>query len=105
MKDYRNADAQGAMHFPGFSLDAVKFLVEQRGIYGLGIDTLSVDVGMSSDYPIHQYTSKHGVYHLENSTNLDQVPPKGATVVVGAANLEGGSGGPVRILALVPKKH
>lgn len=101
MKDYRNADAKGAMHFPGYSLDAAKFLVEQRGVYGLGIDTMSVDVGESSDYPVHQYTSKHNVYHLENSTNLDKVPPKGATVVVGAANLEGGSGGPVRILALI----
>ena len=103
MQDYRNADAKGTMHFPGYSLDAVKFLVEQRGVYGLGIDTLSVDYGASQDFPVHQFTAKHNVYHLENSTNLDQVPPKGATVVVGAADLEGGSGGPVRILALVPR--
>jgi len=105
MKDYRNADAKGTMHFPGYSLAAVQFLIEKRGVYGLGIDTLSVDVGMSSDYPVHAYTSKHNVYHLENATNLgpDQVPAEGATVVVGAAKLEGGSGGPVRILALVPR--
>ena len=103
MKDYRNADAKGTMHFPGYSLAAVKFLVEQRGVYGLGIDTLSVDLGMSADYPVHQYTAKHNVYHLENSTNLDKVPARGATVVVGAAKLAGGSGGPVRILALLPR--
>jgi kynurenine formamidase len=101
MKDYRGADPKGVMHFPGYSLDAVKFLVEQRGVYGLGIDTLSVDYGASQDFPVHQYTAKHNVYHLENSTNLDQVPAKGATVVVGAADLEGGSGGPVRILVLI----
>jgi kynurenine formamidase len=105
MAAYRNADAKGAMHFPGVSLAAAQFLVEQRGVYGIGIDTLSVDVGESQDFPVHQYTSKHNVYHLENSTNLDQVPATGATVVVGAADLEGGSGGPVRILALIPKKH
>ena len=104
MKAYRNADAKGTMHFPGYSVAAVQFLVEKRGVYGLGIDTLSVDVGMSGDYPVHQYTSKHNVYHLENSTNLDKVPAKGARVVVGAANLEGGSGGPVRIIALLPGK-
>jgi kynurenine formamidase len=104
MKDYRNADAKGTMHFPGYSLVAAQFLVERRGVYGLGIDTLSVDVGMSSDYPVHAYTAKHNVYHLENSTNLDRVPPKGAKVVVGAAKLEGGSGGPVRIIALIPAR-
>src|SRR3954469_8391104 len=103
MKDYRNADAKGTMHFPGYSVAAAQFLVEQRSVYGLGIDTLSVDPGNSSDYPVHQYTAKHNVYHLENSTNLDRVPAKGSTVVVGAANLEGGSGGPVRILALLPR--
>ena len=104
MKDYRNADAKGTMHFPGYSLAAAQFLVEKRGVYGLGIDTLSVDVGMSPDYPVHAYTAKHSVYHLENSTDLDKVPPKGARVVVGAAKLEGGSGGPVRILALIPAR-
>ncbi|MDP9267489.1 MAG: cyclase family protein [Acidobacteriota bacterium] len=103
MQDYRNADAKGTMHFPGYSLAAAQFLVEKRGVYGLGIDTLSVDVGLSADYPVHSYTAKHNVYHLENSTNLERVPPKGATVVVGAAKLDGGSGGPVRILALVPR--
>jgi len=101
MKAYRNADDKGAMHFPGFALDTAKFLVQARKIVGLGIDTLSVDFGPSKDYPIHHFTARNDVYHLENVANLELVPEAGAIVVVAPAKLEGGSGGPVRILALI----
>jgi kynurenine formamidase len=100
-KDYRNADDKGVMHFPGYSLEAAKFLVEARSVIGLGIDTLSIDYGPSKDFPVHQYTLAHSLYHLENVANLDRVPAAGATVVVAPMKLEGGSGSPVRILALV----
>ena len=100
VKDYRNADAKSVMHFPGYSLDAAKFLVEGRNVLGLGIDTLSIDYGPSKDFPVHQYTLAHSVYHLENVANLDRVPASGGIVVVAPMKLEGGSGGPVRILAL-----
>jgi kynurenine formamidase len=100
-KDYRNADAQGVMHFPGYSVDAAKFLVEGRNALGLGIDTPSVDYGPSKDFAVHQYTLAHSLYHLENVTHLDGVPSTGAIAVVSPVKLEGGSGGPVRILALV----
>ena len=100
-KDFRNADRKGVMHFPGFSLDAAKFLVEARSVMGLGIDTLSVDYGPSPDFQIHQYTMAHSVYHLENVANLSAVPATGAMVIVAPLKLEGGSGGPVRILALL----
>jgi kynurenine formamidase len=100
-KDYRNADSKGVMHFPGYSADAAKFLVEGRNVLGLGVDTLSVDYGPSQDFPVHQYTLAHGVYHLENVANLDRAPASGAVVVVAPMKLEGGSGGPVRILALM----
>ena len=53
-KEFRNADRKGMMHFPGYSLDAARFLVEARGVMGLGIDTLSVDYGPSSDFSVHQ---------------------------------------------------
>jgi kynurenine formamidase len=98
---YRNADAKGVMHFPGYSLDAAKFLVEGRDAVGLGIDTLSIDAGSSKEFPVHHYTAAHSVYHLENVANLDLVPPEGALVLAAPAKLEGGSGGPVRILALL----
>jgi kynurenine formamidase len=98
---YRNADARGVMHFPGYSLEAAKFLVEARRVVGLGIDTLSIDYGPSKNFEVHQYTLGHGLYHLENVSNLDRTPAEGATVVVAPMKLEGGSGGPVRVLALV----
>lgn len=99
--DYRNADAKGTLHFPGYSQDAARFLVEGRNVVGLGIDTLSIDYGPSKDFPVHKYTLSHSLYHLENVANLELVPPSGAMVVVAPIKLEGGSGGPVRILALV----
>ena len=98
---YRNADAKGVKHFPGYSKEAAKFLVEGRNVNGLGIDTLSIDYGPSTDFPVHQYTMSHSIYHLENVANLDHVPESGAIVVAAPIKLEGGSGGPVRILALV----
>jgi kynurenine formamidase len=101
MKDYRGADERGIMHFPGYSPQAAKFLVEGRNIVGLGIDTLSVDAGTATDFPVHHFTMGHSVYHVENATNLTKVPPTGAIVVVAPAKLQGGSGGPVRVLALV----
>lgn len=100
-KDFRNADSKGAMHFPGYSLDTARFLVEGRSIFGLGIDTLSIDYGPSPDFPVHQYTLAHSVYQLEDVANLDRVPASGAIVVVAPMKLEGGSGSPVRILALL----
>jgi kynurenine formamidase len=99
-KDYRNPDANGVMHFPGYSLEAAKFLVEARNSLGLGIDTLSIDYGPSKDFPVHHYTLTHSLYHLENVANLARVPVSGAMVVVAPMKLENGSGSPVRILAL-----
>lgn len=101
VKNYRNADRSGTMHFPGYSLDAVKFLIEGRNALGLGIDTLSTDYGPSEDFPVRQYTLAHSVYQLENVANLDRAPAAGGMVVVAPAKLESGSDGPVRILALV----
>ncbi len=101
MSSYRNADSKGAMHFPGYSLEAAKFLVNARQVVGLGIDTLSIDPGVAKDFPVHHFTAAHQVYHIENVANLEKVPETGTIVVVAPAKLEGGSGGPVRVLALV----
>jgi len=105
MKDYRNADSKGVMHFPGFAVETAKFLVQARKIAGLGIDTLSVDYGPSKDFPVHHFTAKNNVYHLENVGSLEQAPEAGAIVVVAPAKLEGGSGGPVRIFALLKQRQ
>ncbi len=100
-KEYRNADASGVMHFPGYSLATAKFLVEGRNVVAIGIDTLSIDYGPSKDFPVHHYTLSHSLYQLENVADLGQVPASGSTVVVAPMNLEHGSGAPVRVLALV----
>jgi kynurenine formamidase len=102
MTEYRNADKDGRPHFPGFALETAKFLLEARGVFALGIDTLSVDYGPSQTYPVHRYTAARSVYHIENVADLSRVPEAGAIVVVAPAKLAGGSGGPVRVLALVP---
>ena len=100
-KQYRNLDARGVMHFPGYSLQAAQFLVQGRKTLGLGIDTLSVDSGASKDFAVRNYTLAHSLYHLENVANLSAVAESGATVVVAPAKVEGSNGGPVRIIALV----
>jgi len=101
LNDYRNVDSRGVMHFPGYSADAAKFLVEGRNALGLGIDTLGIDYGLSRDFPVRQYTLAHSVYQLENVANLDRAPASGGMVVVAPPKLDGGSTAPVRILALV----
>jgi kynurenine formamidase len=98
---YRNQDKQGKMHFPGFSDEAAKVLIE-RGASGLGCDTLSVDYGASEDFSVHHLALGAGLYHLENLADLSEVPDAGAFLVVAPIKLEGGSGGPVRVFALLP---
>jgi kynurenine formamidase len=98
---YRNMDSQGVMHFPGFSVEAAKLLIE-RGAVGLGIDTLSIDYGPSKNFEVHRTDLPAGLYNLENLANLDQLPDAGAFLIAAPIKLEGGSGGPVRVFALLP---
>ena len=97
---YRNTDATGQMHFPGFSVDAAKILLDRK-ISGLGCDTLSIDPGNSKDFPVHHLVLGAEVYQLENLKDLSDVPESGAFLVVAPIKLEGGSGGAVRVFALV----
>lgn len=98
---YRNMDASKTMHFPGYSVEAVKILID-RGAVGLAIDTLSVDFGASSDFPVHHLSHGAGLFHVENLADLSALPESGAYVVVAPIKLEGGSGGPTRVFALLP---
>jgi kynurenine formamidase len=100
-EEFRNQQSDGLTHYPGFSLEAAKFLVESRSVVGLGIDTMSVDIGATTTYPVHLFTSQRGIYHLENVANLAQVPAAGATIIVAPIKLENGSGSPARVFALV----
>jgi len=101
VKSYRNQDAQGKMHFPGYSAEAAKLLIERK-VSGLGCDTLSVDCGASEDFAVHRLALGAGLYHLENLADLSALPETGAFLMVAPIKLEGGSGGPVRVFALLP---
>lgn len=98
---YRNLDAQGRMHFPGYSLEAAKLLLERK-VSGLGCDTMSVEYGASGDFAVHHATLGASLYHLENLADLSELPEAGAFLVVAPIKLEGGSGGAVRVFALLP---
>ena len=100
---YLNADETGTLHMPGFSGALADFLREERpGVRAIGLDTPSLDIGPSTDFPAHVSWLPSGRYGIENLANLDRLPPSGAVVVVGAPTFAGGSGGPTRVLALVP---
>ena len=98
---YRNQDAAGTMHFPGFGPDAVRILLE-RSVSGIGCDTMSVDPGRSHEYPVHRLALGAGLYQLENLADLSALPESGAFLVVAPIKLEGGSGAPCRVFALLP---
>ena len=98
---YRGLDSKGTMHFPGFSADAVRFLL-RRKISGIGADAMSVDIGASKNYEVHQLALGAGIWQLENLADLTNVPDTGAYIVVAPIKLEGGSGGPCRVFAILP---
>jgi kynurenine formamidase len=100
---YKNADAKKLLHFPGYSNDAAKLLVEERNVAGIGIDTLSVDYGMSTDFMVHHISHGRGKFNLENVANLGSMPPTNAFVIIAPIKVENGTGGPARIFALVKK--
>jgi kynurenine formamidase len=95
-------DDPATLHFPGFDPQAVQFLVTERAIRGIGIDTASVDYGPSKDFPVHRLLNGAGLYALENVAHLDQIPAAGTTVIALPLKIKGGSGGPVRIIAVLP---
>ena len=96
---YKNADASGTYHFPGFGLEAVEWLLERRSIRGIGVDTLSLDPGTSTTFAVHARLLGADRYGLENVANVGRIPPRGAQVVVGVVPWQDGSGGPCRLLA------
>ena len=97
---FLNADAKGVMHTPGWSEEAARFLVSQREIGAVGVDTLSLDGGAAQKFVAHLAILGAGKYGIELLANLRDVPPSGATVFVGAMKHQG-TGGPARVLALV----
>ena len=96
---YRNVGTDGLQHFPGFSKAAVEWLLANRDIAAIGVDTLSLDPGRSQTFDSHFAILGANRYGIENLANLDRVPSRGATVIVGLIPWEQGSGGPARVFA------
>jgi kynurenine formamidase len=101
---YANVQADGA-HTPGPNPEAVRFLIEQRDVLGFGVETIGTDAGQAHGftppYPAHFFMHGKGRYGLQCMTNLDQLPPTGALIVSPPLKIKGGSGSPLRVLALV----
>lgn len=99
-ESFVNMDDQGTKHFPGFSEEATIWLVEQRDIWGLGVDTISFDPGYDNTYKSHKALESRDRWAIEAMANLDKLPPIGATLIVGAVNVRGATGGLVRPIAV-----
>ncbi|NOX38861.1 MAG: cyclase family protein [Calditrichaeota bacterium] len=99
----RGAQAVPKLHFPGLHPDAARWLVENRTIDAIGLDTPSIDYGQSTHFESHQILNGQNIPILENVANLDQLPATGAWVIALPMKIKGGSGGPVRIVARVPE--
>jgi kynurenine formamidase len=89
------------LRFPGISPAAAKLLVARR-VDGAGIDTASLDHGPSKEFQTHRILNGAGIYGLENVANMDRLPVKGATLIALPMKIRNGTGGPVRIMAILP---
>ena len=105
-KAYLGDDTPGdasKLRFPSFGADAARLLVEDRRVAALGADVASIDHGASTDFRVHRIAGASNVPGFENLTNLDRLPPKGATVIALPMKIERGSGGPLRAIAIIPR--
>ena len=106
-KSYLGDDTPGDasnLHFPSYGAEAARLLVEQRRVSALGADVASIDYGASGDFIVHQIAAAANVIGLENLANVSALPPRGATIIALPMKIEGGSGGPVRAIALIPRR-
>lgn len=90
------------LHFPGIDSSAARWLAESRRAKAVGIDTPSIDYGQSKTFDTHRVLMGRNIPAFENVTNLDRLPSTGAFVVALPMKIKGGSGGPLRIVAVVP---
>lgn len=100
--DQRGADAVANLHFPGLHPDAARWLTQNRQIKAIGLDTASIDYGQSTLFESHRTLFARNIPALENVANLDKLPIRGFSVIALPMKIKGGSGGPVRIVAVIP---
>ncbi|TVZ59810.1 kynurenine formamidase [Flavobacteriaceae bacterium MAR_2010_105] len=99
--DERGSEAMKLLHFPGLSPEAAKWLVEERNINAIGLDTPSIDYGQSTTFESHVILLSENIPAFENLTNLDQLPTEGFVVIALPMKIKDGSGAPLRIVAFV----
>ena len=97
----RGADAVPKLHFPGLDPVAARWLGQNRSIKAIGLDTASIDRGQSTLFESHRALFEKDIPAFENLANLDQLPLKGFSVIALPMKIKGGSGGPLRIVAIV----
>lgn len=102
-KNYMGIDEKGEKHFPGLGKEAAEWLISNRRISAVGIDTASIDHGASTKFETHVALMKENVPAFENVANLDKLPTKDFWIVALPMKIKGGSGGPLRIVAFLPK--
>ena len=101
-KAFINQDAKGNLHFPGFAGATSAWLLSDRQVAGVGIDTHGVDPGLDTSYATNTAMAEAHKLVLECMGHLDELPPTGATLVLAPLQLKGGSGSPLSVVALVP---
>lgn len=101
-KAFINQDAKQRLHFPGFGGATTKWLLAERQISGVGIDTHGVDPGLDTSYATNTQIAQAHKIAIECLANLDQLPATGATLVLGPLQLQDGSGSPLSIMAFIP---
>jgi kynurenine formamidase len=104
-KRYLGTDKPGdvaGLRFPGYSPEAVAFLLKHRDVAAIAIDTASMDPGVSKDFPVHRMWLGADKPGFENVANADKLPPKGATIYCLPMKIGKGTGGPTRIFAVLP---
>jgi kynurenine formamidase len=91
------------LRFPSYGAESARLLVEERGVTLIGVDTASIDHGPSKDFIVHRIAAARDVGGLENLTGLEQLPPTGFVILALPMKIDGGSGAPVRVIALLAK--
>ncbi len=99
---YLNTDPAGVMHHPGFGVEVTRWMIAERSIGALGIDTMGVDPGIDTSFGTNRVLLREHRLHLENLAGLGEMPAAGGWIIVGGIRVRGGSGSPATVFGLIP---
>lgn len=103
---FRGKDDKGLFHTPGFHVETAKMLISERSVKGIGVDTMSIDTGYSTNppeatFPVHYTWLPTGRWGVECLANLDNFPEKGGYMLLGIPKVKGATGGPTRVIGIL----